>query len=118
MRICFPAVAASVGCGSRNKKAGKTVLGQVGNTTKPENTMGYHLHFEFNNQTSSIGVTSDGRQTTGYGRKRFDYLVNPIFLYMDEYHAGELTYYKNSESEKNYFKTFWYGNGKELKDVY
>ena len=98
--------------------AGETVLGQVGNTTTPGIEMGYHLHFEFNNQTSSIGVTSDGSQTTGYGRKSFDYLVNPIFLYMDEYHAGELTYYKNSESEKNYFKTFWYGNGKELEDVY
>lgn len=97
---------------------GKTVLGKVGNTTTPGIGMGYHLHFEFNNQTSSIGILSDGSQTTGYGRKSYDYLVNPIFLYTDKYENKEILYNPTSESELLYFKTFWYGNGDEIKDAY
>lgn len=104
---------------SENQKvaAGETILGYVGKTTTPENQskMGYHLHFEFNNQNSSIGI-SGNKQTSGYGRKSFDYLVNPIFIYMDEYEEGIITYNPSSEAEK-YKKTFWYGNGDTYEEA-
>ncbi len=99
---------------SENQKviAGKTILGYVGKTTTPKNQekMGYHLHFEFNNQNSSIGLSGNS-QIPGYGRKSFDYLVNPIFVYIDKYENGDITYNPTSEAELNYKKTFWYGNG-------
>lgn len=91
-------------------------IGYVGNTTSPNIDMGYHLHFEFNNQNSSIGL-SGKTQTTEYGRKSYDYLVNPIFVYMDEYEDGTITYNKTSASESKYMKTFWYGNGDTLEEA-
>ena len=96
--------------------AGETLLGFVGNTTKSDVNMGYHLHFEFNNQNSSIGVSGDA-QISGYGRKSYDYLVNPIFVYMDEYQNGEIDYNKYSAAETTYMKTFWYGNGDTLSEA-
>ena len=96
--------------------AGKTLLGYVGNTTTPGENMGYHLHFEFNNLNSSIGLSGDS-QIVGEGRKSYDYLVNPIFVYMDEYYSGQISYNEESESEKYYMKTFWYGNGKTLNEA-
>lgn len=91
-------------------------IGYVGNTTSPNIDMGYHLHFEFNNQNSSIGLSGE-TQTTEYGRKSYDYLVNPIFVYMDEYKDGTITYNKTSASESKYMKTFWYGNGDTLEEA-
>lgn len=90
-------------------------IGTVGNTTVPDVNMGYHLHFEFNNQNSSISL-SNGKQISGYGRKSYDYLVNPIFLYIDEYEREEIFYNEDSEAE-NYMKTFWYGNGDSLNEA-
>ncbi len=103
---------------SENQKvvAGKTVLGYVGNTTSPGVNMGYHLHFEINNQNSSIGLKGDS-QIVGYGRKSYDYLINPIFLYIDEYENDEIRYNETSEAEEKYMKTFWYGNGDTLAEA-
>ncbi len=101
--------------GQKVKKG--TIIGNVGNTSTLGSDMGYHLHFEFNNQNSSIGFTSDGGQIIGEGRKSYDYLINPIFLYIDKYEIGEITYNQTSESEKRYKKTFWYGNGSVLKEA-
>lgn len=93
-----------------------TSLGTVGNTTTEGVEMGYHLHFEFNNQNSSIAL-NNGVQTSGYGRKSYDYLINPIFLYIDEYEDGKISYNKTSDAEVKYMKTFWYGNGDEYSEA-
>lgn len=92
------------------------IIGYVGNTTTPNVDMGYHLHFEVNNQNSSIGLSGE-TQITGYGRKSYDYLINPIFLYIDEYENGNIRYNHQSDAEVKYMKTFWYGNGDELNEA-
>ncbi len=72
-----------------------TIIGKVGKTnggTNPD--MGYHLHFEANNQGASVGDA---------GRSNFTYTLNPIYFYVNK----AFRFNPQSNSYKNY-GGYWY----------
>lgn len=51
-----------------------TIIGKVGNTNgNTDPNMGYHLHFETNNQNAAVGDS---------GRSDFKYTINPMFFFV------------------------------------
>lgn len=70
------------------------VIGKVGNTNGNTNSsMGYHLHFEANNQNAAVGDAN---------RSNFTYTLNPLHFYADK----SVTF-SNTDSYKNY-GGYWY----------
>lgn len=81
--------------GSAVKKG--AIVGYVGNTTNYSG-MGYHLHFEANNQGAVIGDK---------GRQHYRELINPLFFYDLDAIGGKIN--PNSDAVKKYYGAYWYG---------
>lgn len=81
--------------GSAVKKG--AIVGYVGNTTNYTG-MGYHLHFEANNQGAVIGDK---------GRQHYRELINPLFFYDLDAIGGKIN--PNSDAVKKYYGAYWYG---------
>lgn len=60
--------------------------------------MGYHLHFEANNQGAVIGDK---------GRQHYRELINPLFFYDLDAIGGKIN--PNSDAVKKYYGAYWYG---------
>lgn len=71
-----------------------TVIGKVGNSNGGTNpNMGYHLHFEINNQNAAVGDA---------GRRDFTYTINPIYFYVNK------TFRFNQSNSYNEYGGYWY----------